>query len=122
MNRRIDEAVAARAYELWEQAGKPEGREKTLALGRAGIAQRGSKLTSTHTGYALGEELPVIPALAGYHLPCATLRKFGGRSFEDTWENRSSAGNVSALTVRRRIVCHPHREAKGFGTLSVQIF
>ncbi|MGO4513180.1 DUF2934 domain-containing protein [Bradyrhizobium sp. MOS001] len=24
---RIDEAVAARAYELWEQAGKPEGRE-----------------------------------------------------------------------------------------------
>ena len=28
MNRRIDEAVAARAYELWEQAGKPEGREE----------------------------------------------------------------------------------------------
>ena len=28
MNRRIDEAVAARAYELWEQAGKPDGREE----------------------------------------------------------------------------------------------
>ncbi|WP_223153661.1 DUF2934 domain-containing protein [Bradyrhizobium japonicum] len=28
MNRRIDEAVAARAHELWEQAGKPEGREE----------------------------------------------------------------------------------------------
>lgn len=28
MNRRIDEAVAARAYELWEKAGKPEGRDE----------------------------------------------------------------------------------------------
>ncbi|MHC2467752.1 DUF2934 domain-containing protein [Bradyrhizobium embrapense] len=27
MNGRIDEAVAARAYELWEKAGKPEGRD-----------------------------------------------------------------------------------------------
>jgi hypothetical protein len=25
MNKRIDKAVAARANELWEQAGKPEG-------------------------------------------------------------------------------------------------
>jgi Protein of unknown function (DUF2934) len=28
MNRRIDEPIAARAYELWEQAGKPEGRDE----------------------------------------------------------------------------------------------
>jgi hypothetical protein len=28
MNRRIDEAVAARAYKLWEKAGKPEGRDE----------------------------------------------------------------------------------------------
>ncbi|MCP1974295.1 DUF2934 domain-containing protein [Bradyrhizobium elkanii] len=28
MNRPIDEAVAARAYQLWEQAGKPEGRDE----------------------------------------------------------------------------------------------
>jgi DUF2934 family protein len=28
MNRQIDEVVAARAYELWEQAGKPEGRDE----------------------------------------------------------------------------------------------
>jgi hypothetical protein len=28
MNRRIDEAVAVRAYELWEKAGKPEGRDE----------------------------------------------------------------------------------------------
>ncbi|WP_375780230.1 DUF2934 domain-containing protein [Bradyrhizobium sp. ma5] len=27
MNKRIDEAVAARAYQLWEKAGKPEGRD-----------------------------------------------------------------------------------------------
>ena len=28
MNKRIDEALAARAYELWEEAGKPEGRDE----------------------------------------------------------------------------------------------
>ncbi|WP_084518397.1 DUF2934 domain-containing protein [Bradyrhizobium sp. 26S5] len=28
MNRRIDEAVAARAYKLWEKAGKPEERDE----------------------------------------------------------------------------------------------
>ncbi|MGY3484420.1 hypothetical protein ACVW1C_002303 [Bradyrhizobium sp. USDA 4011] len=28
MNKRIDEAVAARAYELWEKAGRPEGRDE----------------------------------------------------------------------------------------------
>ncbi|MGC2176699.1 MAG: DUF2934 domain-containing protein [Bradyrhizobium sp.] len=28
MNRRIDETVAVRAYELWEQAGKPQGRDE----------------------------------------------------------------------------------------------
>ncbi|WP_094193608.1 DUF2934 domain-containing protein [Bradyrhizobium viridifuturi] len=28
MNKRVDEAVAARAYELWEKAGKPEGRDE----------------------------------------------------------------------------------------------
>jgi hypothetical protein len=28
MNRRIDEAVAVRAYELWEKAGKPDGRDE----------------------------------------------------------------------------------------------
>ncbi|MGY4474478.1 DUF2934 domain-containing protein [Bradyrhizobium sp. USDA 3364] len=28
MNKRIDEAVAARAYQLWEKAGKPEGRDE----------------------------------------------------------------------------------------------
>ena len=28
MNHRIDESIAARAYELWEQAGKPEGRDE----------------------------------------------------------------------------------------------
>ncbi|WP_139860946.1 DUF2934 domain-containing protein [Bradyrhizobium ivorense] len=28
MNKRIDEGVAARAYELWEKAGKPEGRDE----------------------------------------------------------------------------------------------
>ncbi|WP_084518497.1 DUF2934 domain-containing protein [Bradyrhizobium sp. th.b2] len=28
MNRRIDEAVAARAYQLWEKAGKPEERDE----------------------------------------------------------------------------------------------
>ena len=28
MNRKIDESIAARAYELWEQAGKPEGRDE----------------------------------------------------------------------------------------------
>jgi hypothetical protein len=28
MNKPIDEAVAARAYELWEKAGKPEGRDE----------------------------------------------------------------------------------------------
>ena len=28
MNNRIHEAVAARAYELWEKAGKPEGRDE----------------------------------------------------------------------------------------------
>jgi len=27
MHRRIDEAVAVRAYELWEKAGKPEGKD-----------------------------------------------------------------------------------------------
>jgi hypothetical protein len=28
MDRRSDESIAARAYELWEQAGKPEGRDE----------------------------------------------------------------------------------------------
>ncbi|MGY4230038.1 hypothetical protein ACVMIH_007399 [Bradyrhizobium sp. USDA 4503] len=28
MNRRIDETVAVRAYQLWEKAGKPEGRDE----------------------------------------------------------------------------------------------
>ncbi|PAY09558.1 hypothetical protein CK489_02855 [Bradyrhizobium sp. UFLA03-84] len=28
MNKEVDEAVAARAYELWEKAGKPEGRDE----------------------------------------------------------------------------------------------
>jgi hypothetical protein len=28
MNKLIDESIAARAYELWEQAGKPEGRDE----------------------------------------------------------------------------------------------
>ncbi|MCC8948538.1 DUF2934 domain-containing protein [Bradyrhizobium sp. Arg62] len=28
MNRRIDEAVAVRAYQLWEQAGMPKGRDE----------------------------------------------------------------------------------------------
>lgn len=28
MNKRIGEAVAARAYQLWEKAGKPEGRDE----------------------------------------------------------------------------------------------
>jgi Protein of unknown function (DUF2934) len=28
MNRRIDESIAARAYELRERAGKPEGRDE----------------------------------------------------------------------------------------------
>ncbi|MCC8948237.1 DUF2934 domain-containing protein [Bradyrhizobium sp. Arg62] len=28
MNKRLDEAVAARAYQLWEKAGKPEGRDE----------------------------------------------------------------------------------------------
>jgi hypothetical protein len=28
MNQRIDESIAARAYELWEQAGTPEGRDE----------------------------------------------------------------------------------------------
>ena len=28
MQRRIDETVAVRAYELWEKAGKPEGRDE----------------------------------------------------------------------------------------------
>ncbi|WP_245321299.1 DUF2934 domain-containing protein [Bradyrhizobium sp. NAS96.2] len=42
MSKRIDEAVAAPAYELWEKAGKPEGRDQEfLALGRAGAIERG---------------------------------------------------------------------------------
>ena len=28
MTKRIDEAIAVRAYELWEKAGKPEGRDE----------------------------------------------------------------------------------------------
>jgi Protein of unknown function (DUF2934) len=28
MNKRIEETVAVRAYELWEQAGKPDGRDE----------------------------------------------------------------------------------------------
>lgn len=52
--------------------------KKTLALGRTGIAQRGSRLTSTHTGYALGEELSVIPELPGYHCPARRLGNLAG--------------------------------------------
>jgi DUF2934 family protein len=49
MKRQIDEAVAARAYELWEQAGKPEGRDEDFwHLAEQQLAQRRQKLTSTH--------------------------------------------------------------------------
>ncbi|MEZ0058126.1 hypothetical protein ACVII1_006270 [Bradyrhizobium elkanii] len=30
MSGKIDEAVAVRAYQLWEKAGKPEGRDEEL--------------------------------------------------------------------------------------------
>ncbi|WP_376708639.1 DUF2934 domain-containing protein [Bradyrhizobium australafricanum] len=44
MNSRTDEVVAARAYQLWEQAGKPEGRDEEfwrLTEQGAGAAERG---------------------------------------------------------------------------------
>ncbi|MET4198738.1 DUF2934 domain-containing protein [Bradyrhizobium sp. LA6.12] len=52
MNRRIDEAVAARAYQLWEDAGKPEGRDdgfRSLAEQQLLNEDKGSPLRTPDT-------------------------------------------------------------------------
>lgn len=49
MNQRKDDSVAARAYELWEQAGKPEGRDEEFwRLAEQELINEDKSLPSAH--------------------------------------------------------------------------
>jgi hypothetical protein len=54
MNKRIDESVAVRAYELWEKAGRPKGRDEEfwrLAEQEVLNEDKGSPLRTPDTLY-----------------------------------------------------------------------
>jgi hypothetical protein len=51
-----EKEITNRAYKIWERNGKPEGRRRILASGRARAAQRGQILAPANARHAVTDK------------------------------------------------------------------